>query len=99
MLILNNHGALCGGATVEEAFFNVYNMVMACETQMKLLPAKLDDLVMMEDETRKLIYDAAHRPPPTDPADKRAKPPRVGELEFEALVRMLDNAVSCLLSH
>ena len=80
---------------MEEAFYNVLNTVLACETQLKLLPAGIDNLVLIEDEARKLIYDAAHKAPAADPAaDKRAKLPRVGELEFEALVRMLDNAVS-----
>jgi len=82
---------------VEEAFFNVYNVVLACETQLKLLPAGLENLVLVEDETRKQIYDAAHRVPASEPGEKRTKTVRVGELEFEALVRMLDNAVRIII--
>jgi ribulose-5-phosphate 4-epimerase/fuculose-1-phosphate aldolase len=36
-MFLANHGAVCCGETVEEAFFNVYNTVLACETQVRLL--------------------------------------------------------------
>lgn len=62
----------------------------------------LDNIVTMTEEQRKFIYDAARSPPegtvpPPLPAggnvaDKRW---RVGGLQFEALMRMLDNAV-CL---
>jgi len=37
VMLLANHGAVCCGETVEEAFFNVYNTVLACETQVRLL--------------------------------------------------------------
>ncbi|KAL0269130.1 UNVERIFIED_CONTAM: hypothetical protein PYX00_006962 [Menopon gallinae] len=91
VLLLHNHGALCCGETVEEAFFNVYNTVLACETQIKLMPIGVENLVLVNDETRKQVYDAAHKAPESD-GDKKAKHFRVGELEFEALIRMLDNA-------
>jgi len=65
-----------------------------------VLPAGLDNIVTMTDEQRKSIYDAAKYPPegtlpPPLPAggntvDKRW---RIGGLQFEALMRMLDNAV------
>lgn len=69
--------------------------------QLKLLPAGVDNIVTMTDEQRKFIYDSARSPPEgTSPAplpaggssvvDKRW---RVGGLHFEALMRMLDNAV------
>lgn len=32
-MLLSNNGAVCCGETVEEAFFNVYNTVLACESQ------------------------------------------------------------------
>lgn len=60
----------------------------------------LDNIMQMTDEQCKFIYDAARSPPEgTLPsplpaggavADKRW---RVGGLQFEALMRMLDNAV------
>jgi adducin len=33
VMFLSNHGAVCCGETVEEAFYNTYNTVLACETQ------------------------------------------------------------------
>ena len=35
VMFLTNHGAVCCGASIEEAFFNVYNTVLACETQVR----------------------------------------------------------------
>lgn len=35
VMFLANHGAVCCGETIEEAFFNVYNTVLACETQVR----------------------------------------------------------------
>ncbi|XP_034234626.1 uncharacterized protein LOC117641427 isoform X4 [Thrips palmi] len=108
VMFLTNHGAMCCGETVEEAFFNVYNTVQACESQIKLMPMGIDNLVLLTDETRKRVYDAARRPPEgfaLDKADKekdkevtsptiavKGKRWGVGCTEFEALMRMLDNA-------
>uniref|UniRef100_A0A0K8TS20 Putative cytoskeletal protein adducin n=1 Tax=Tabanus bromius TaxID=304241 RepID=A0A0K8TS20_TABBR len=119
VLLLNNHGALCCGETVEEAFYAAYNIVQACETQLKLLPVGLDNLVLIPEEARKAIYDASRKPPEgyehkvekTEKSEKSEKSEkeeqkdnkehrphqqkpkfRVGGAEFEALMRMLDNA-------
>lgn len=125
VILLTNYGALCCGETIEEAFFSAQHMVKACETQLKLLPVGIDNLILIPEESRKAIYDAARRPPEDIAAafDKKAtlaarasedastadesttenskevgnkilQQPnwRVGGAEFEALMRMLDNA-------
>ncbi|KAM7342839.1 adducin 1-like protein hts isoform 1-T4 [Cochliomyia hominivorax] len=119
VMLLSNHGALCCGETIEEAFFAACHIVQACETQLKLLPVGLDNLVLIPEESRKLIYDQSRRPPEDlekkfgaatisdsnkseeekkDGGDSQQKilgqaPKwRVGGAEFEALMRMLDNA-------
>ncbi|XP_075223379.1 adducin 1-like protein hts isoform X2 [Lycorma delicatula] len=98
VMFLTNHGAVCCGETVEEAFYNVYNTVLACETQIKLMPLGVDNLVLVPDETRKQIYDSVRHPPdganlpPATIGEKKEKRWRIGGLEFEALMRMLDNA-------
>ncbi|XP_012153295.1 adducin 1-like protein hts isoform X3 [Megachile rotundata] len=103
VMMLTNRGALCCGETVEEAFFNVYNMVLACETQLKLMPAGLDNLNLISEESKKAIFEASRKPPTpqqtTVPisdsavlAEKLDKRWRIGGTEFEALMRMLDNA-------
>lgn len=60
----------------------------------------LDNIMTMSDEQCKLIYDSARNPPDgtllaplpagSSVPDKRW---RIGGLQFEALMRMLDNAV------
>lgn len=63
VMLLTNHGALCCGETIEEAFFAAYHIVQACETQLKLLPVGLDNLVLIPEESRKTIYEQSRRPP------------------------------------
>ncbi|XP_061941993.1 uncharacterized protein LOC107998638 isoform X1 [Apis cerana] len=102
IMLLTNRGALCCGETVEEAFFNVYNMVLACETQLKLMPAGLDNLNLISEESKKAIFEASRKPPTpqqtvpisetTALTEKLEKRWRIGGTEFEALMRMLDNA-------
>lgn len=126
VMLLTNHGALCCGETIEEAFFAACHIVQACETQLQLLPVGLDNLVLIPEESRKIIYEQSRRPPEdlekkfaaataitdSNKAEEEKKeageettttttttktlgqPPkwRVGGAEFEALMRMLDNA-------
>ncbi|XP_023032120.1 protein hu-li tai shao isoform X1 [Drosophila willistoni] len=115
VILLANHGALCCGETIEEAFFAACHIVQACETQLKLLPVGVDNLVLIPEESRKVIYEQSRRPPEDlekkfaavvsaedggaaaskdDATPKVGSPPkwRVGGAEFEALMRMLDNA-------
>ncbi|XP_050312937.1 protein hu-li tai shao isoform X2 [Anthonomus grandis grandis] len=100
VLLLTNQGALCCGETIEEAFYNARNTILASESQLKLLPVGVDNLVLLNDEARKKIYEAAHRAPESTPRPdqpsilegKVERKWRVGGIEFEALMRMLDNA-------
>ncbi|XP_067003897.1 protein hu-li tai shao isoform X2 [Anabrus simplex] len=102
VMFLANHGAVCCGETIEEAFYNVYNTVLACETQIKLMPMGVENLILVSDENRKQLYEAARRAPDSAPKQessdlppsgiKKEKPWRIGGIEFEALMRMLDNA-------
>ncbi|XP_011880548.1 PREDICTED: uncharacterized protein LOC105569031 [Vollenhovia emeryi] len=102
VMLLTNRGALCCGETVEEAFFNVYNTVVACETQLKLMPAGVDNLSLISEESKKAIFEASRKPPIPQQqssavessalAEKLEKRWRIGSAEFEALMRMLDNA-------
>ncbi|XP_059619542.1 protein hu-li tai shao isoform X2 [Phlebotomus argentipes] len=104
VLLLTNHGALCCGETIEEAFYAAYHIVQACEAQLKLLPLGLDNVVLIPEESRKTIYEASRRPPEgaevkqqqnNKESDKEKQPQvkwRVGGVEFEAAMRMMDNA-------
>ncbi|XP_044757929.1 protein hu-li tai shao isoform X2 [Coccinella septempunctata] len=99
VLLLTNQGVLCCGETIEEAFFNARNTVLACEAQLKVLPIGLDNIMLLNEETRKRIYEAAHKAPESTPRPdkptilegKVERKWRVGGVEFEGLMRMLDN--------
>ncbi|KPI99247.1 Protein hu-li tai shao [Papilio xuthus] len=86
VLMLTSNGALCCGATLEEAFFQAKNLNTACEVQLRVANQPLDDLYLLDEETRRQIYESSRKPP----ADTSKW--RVGGEEFEALMRMLDNA-------
>ncbi|XP_045781674.1 protein hu-li tai shao isoform X6 [Maniola jurtina] len=86
ILMLSGGGALCCGATLEEAFYQAKNLNAACEVQLRLASLPLDELTLLDEETRRQMYESS-RKPPTDSAKWR-----VGGEEFEALMRMLDNA-------
>ncbi|CAJ1070680.1 LOW QUALITY PROTEIN: alpha-adducin [Xyrichtys novacula] len=90
VLILRNHGLVSVGETVEEAFYYIHNLVTACEIQVRTLASAggPDNLVMLDPGK----YKARPRVP--EPAgDGSSTQPKwqVGEQEFEALMRMLDN--------
>lgn len=90
VLILRNHGLVSVGATVEEAFYYMHNLVAACEIQVRTLASAggPDNLVLL-DPTK---YKARSRvpEPPSDGSSTQLKW-QVGEQEFEAFMRMLDN--------
>nr|NVI74770.1 hu li tai shao [Cucujiformia] len=96
VLLLTNQGVLCCGETIEEAFFNARNTVLACEAQLKLMPLGLDNIIILNEETRKRIYETAHKAPESSPRPdkpsilegKVERKWRVGGVEFEALMRM-----------
>nr|MBE5726028.1 hu li tai shao [Cucujiformia] len=96
VLLLTNQGVLCCGETIEEAFFNARNTVLACEAQLKLLPIGLDNIILLNEETRKRIYETAHKAPESSPRPdkptilegKVERKWRVGGVEFEGLMRM-----------
>ncbi|KAK3555241.1 hypothetical protein QTP86_010521 [Hemibagrus guttatus] len=90
VLILRNHGLVSVGETIEEAFYYIHNLVTACEIQVRTLASAggPDNLVMLDPGKYKL------RPRHPEPAgDGTSLYPKwqVGEQEFEALMRMLDN--------
>ncbi|XP_051534110.1 alpha-adducin isoform X10 [Myxocyprinus asiaticus] len=90
VLILRNHGLVSVGETVEEAFYYIHNLVTACEIQVRTLASSggPDNLVMLDPGKYK------SRPHHLEPAGDGSSPHpkwQIGEQEFEALMRMLDN--------
>lgn len=53
--MLSGSGALCCGATLEEAFFQAKNLNAACEVQLRLAAMPLDELTLLDDETRRQV--------------------------------------------
>ena len=89
-MFLRNHGVVCCGKSIEEAWLNSYHTVLACDTQLKMIPLGLDNLVLIDDEVRRKTYETGQRS--GGGASTSKKEWGVGELEFEALMRMLDNS-------
>ncbi|XP_022618560.1 alpha-adducin isoform X7 [Seriola dumerili] len=90
VLILRNHGLVSVGETVEEAFYYIHNLVTACEIQVRTLASAggPDNLVMLDPGK----YKSRPRvPEPVGDGSSTHPKWQVGEQEFEALMRMLDN--------
>merc|ERR1719412_2629925 len=101
VMLLRNHGAVCCGETIEEALFYAYHLVLACDTQLKMVPLGIDNLVTIDEPTRRKVFESAQRggggvnsktEGGPDGSGNKQKVWGVGEMEFEALMRMLDNA-------
>merc|ERR1719208_599640 len=90
VMFLRNHGVVCCGKSIEEAWLNTWHTVLAVETQLKMMPFGLDNLVLIDDETRRKTYEIGQQG--GGGVNTAKKEWSVGELEFEALMRMLDNA-------
>uniref|UniRef100_A0A674N1M7 Adducin 3 (gamma) a n=1 Tax=Takifugu rubripes TaxID=31033 RepID=A0A674N1M7_TAKRU len=91
VLVLRNHGMVALGETIEEAFHFVYNVQYACEIQVNAVSCagSVDNLVMLDPEKYKsLVYDVAMDSSFAMCSQYKWK---AGELEFESLMRMLDN--------
>ncbi|XP_061116138.1 beta-adducin isoform X2 [Conger conger] len=91
VLVLRNHGIVALGESVEEAFYTIYHIQAACQIQVSALccAGGEQNLIMLDRTTQ--------RPNPTGtvgwagstfgPLHKS----RLGEHEFEALMRTMDN--------
>ncbi|XP_016894002.1 alpha-adducin isoform X9 [Cynoglossus semilaevis] len=90
VLVLRNHGLLSVGETVEEAFLYVHNLITACEIQVRTLASAggPDNLVMLDPSKYK---SRPKVPEPVGEGSSTHPKWQVGEQEFEALMRMLDN--------
>ncbi|XP_078417165.1 alpha-adducin isoform X1 [Cetorhinus maximus] len=91
VLILRNHGLVAVGETIEEAFYYIHNLVVACEIQVRTMASAggPDNLVLLDPAK----YKAKSRCPEPSGGDENSSHPKwlIGEQEFEALMRMLDN--------
>uniref|UniRef100_A0AAZ3Q8Q9 Class II aldolase/adducin N-terminal domain-containing protein n=1 Tax=Oncorhynchus tshawytscha TaxID=74940 RepID=A0AAZ3Q8Q9_ONCTS len=91
VLVLRNHGVVALGETIEEAFHYIYNAQYACEIQVNAVSCagSVDNLIVLDAEKYKSRTHAVG-----DAGSVNMGSPhkwKVGELEFESLMRMLDN--------
>ncbi|XP_032568657.1 beta-adducin [Chiroxiphia lanceolata] len=92
ILVLRNHGVLALGDTAEEAFYSIFHLQAACEVQVSALASAggAENLIVLEGAKQRVPHGpgALRRAGTTfGPLHKS----RLGEHEFEALMRMLDN--------
>ncbi|XP_051723707.1 adducin 3 (gamma) b isoform X2 [Ctenopharyngodon idella] len=89
VLVLRNQGFLAFGETTEEAFHYLYHTHQACEIQVSALlcAGGVDNLNVLD---RASLKPAPTKNPSGQMPDGQIRW-RVGEAEFESLMRMLDN--------
>ncbi|XP_071043725.1 protein hu-li tai shao isoform X11 [Parasteatoda tepidariorum] len=102
VMILRNHGCCVMGESIEEALFYLQNLILACEAQVRLMPIGLDNIQVMSDDAKQQVRSivttnhsiVSGKPDSTldEEKDPKVKKFKVWDLEFEAQMRMLDNA-------
>ncbi|XP_071827242.1 gamma-adducin-like isoform X3 [Apostichopus japonicus] len=89
ILFLRNHGIVCCGGSIEEAYFLALNCVAACEIQIRAVAVGLDNVIHLPDEVRDKVREATAKG--AGGVSETGHKLKVGELEFEAMMRHLDN--------
>ncbi|XP_075467942.1 gamma-adducin isoform X2 [Ascaphus truei] len=93
VLVLRNHGVLALGENLEEAFHYIFNVQLACEVQVHALAGAggVDNLLMLDLEKYKSLTHCLGATGAGGVNMEGQHKWKVGELEFESLMRMLDN--------
>ncbi|XP_009940428.2 gamma-adducin isoform X1 [Opisthocomus hoazin] len=93
VLVLRNHGVVALGETLEEAFHYIFNVQLACETQVHALAGAggIDNLLLLDLQKFKPSTHAVAAAGGGGVNTASQQKWKVGEQEFEALMRMLDN--------
>ncbi|KAM4635901.1 gamma-adducin isoform 1-T2 [Discoglossus pictus] len=93
VLVLRNHGVLALGESLEEAFHYIFNVQLACEVQVHALAGAggMDNLLMLDLEKYKPVTHGVAEAGGGGVNMEGQHKWKVGELEFESLMRMLDN--------
>ncbi|NXE05472.1 ADDG protein, partial [Lophotis ruficrista] len=93
VLVLRNHGVVALGETLEEAFHYIFNVQLACETQVHALAGAggIDNLLLLDLQKFKPSTHAVAAIGGGGVNMASQQKWKVGEQEFEALMRMLDN--------
>ncbi|KAL6724421.1 hypothetical protein Aduo_019312 [Ancylostoma duodenale] len=99
VMLLRNHGFVVCGQSVEDALHLAFHTVVACETQIRAARAGIENLVIPDEKAIEKAYKSARaadgsslsRSPIKDQTGNVVNW-RIGELEWEAWMRVLDHA-------
>jgi len=86
--LMRNAGVIVGGESVEEAFHIARSVMNAIDTQLRTMPLGLENILLPSEEIRRRAFERANKPPSADGKRRWMR----GELEFEALMRHLENS-------
>ncbi|XP_068448401.1 adducin 3 (gamma) a isoform X3 [Clinocottus analis] len=91
VLVLRNHGVVALGETIEEAFAIMYTAQYACEIQVKAMACAggVDNLILLDSPKVKAQVQTVVTEGTANMAGNYKW--KMGEMEFESLMRMLDN--------
>ncbi|XP_075714610.1 beta-adducin isoform X2 [Rhinoderma darwinii] len=91
VLVLRNHGVVALGESVEEAYYKIFHLQAACEIQVSAVPSAggPENLILLDREKYRPheVGTVGWAGSMFGPMQKS----RLGEHEFEALMRMMDN--------
>uniref|UniRef100_A0A8D0N5I0 Adducin 3 n=2 Tax=Sus scrofa TaxID=9823 RepID=A0A8D0N5I0_PIG len=93
VLVLRNHGVVALGETVEEAFHYIFNVQIACEIQVQALAGAggVDNLLVLDLQKYKAFTHSVAASGGGGVNMGSHQKWKIGELEFEGLMRTLDN--------
>ncbi|MFH4975540.1 hypothetical protein AB6A40_002249 [Gnathostoma spinigerum] len=98
VLLLRNHGFVSCGSTVEEALHLAYHTIIACEIQVRAARAGIENLTIPDKKAAERAFGTAQRGAggvnrsPAKSTEGRQIEWKIGELEWEAWMRVLDSA-------
>lgn len=93
VLVLRNHGVVALGETLEEAFHYIFNVQMACEIQVQAVAGAggVDNLLILDLQKYKAFTHGVAVTGGGGVNMGSHQKWKVGEIEFEGLMRTLDN--------
>ncbi|GAB1302533.1 Gamma-adducin [Apodemus speciosus] len=93
VLVLRNHGVVALGETLEEAFHYIFNVQMACEIQVQAVAGAggVDNLLILDLQKFKAFTHGVAMSGGGGVNMGSHQKWKIGEIEFEGLMRTLDN--------
>ncbi|KAH9505633.1 Alpha-adducin [Bulinus truncatus] len=89
IMVLHNHGVAICGESVEEAFHLTFNFMAACEAQVRAMSVGLKNIVLPTPDAQSQVQDIGSKG--AVGIDASGFGWKLGEMEFEALMRAMDS--------